>query len=340
MDPAVTVIVSTRNRAGYLGACLASLAEQRYAAPFEVVVVDNASTDDTPDVIERWVETDPRFRSVREERVGLSFGKNAGIEAARGSILLFTDDDVIVDQDWIGSYHALFAEREDLIIGGPIIPIRHDLGEWPEWLADDALDDIGRLHYRSDRPLQSREHVWGGNMAIPAKIFREIGRWNVELGLPNPDSFEDTEFQDRARAAGIAVLFAHTPIVRHRVDASKVSPRAVLSAAFARGRNAYHQERLGIHIQTERLSLTRPSAALVAFVRYGTGWIAWAAASRARLRARSFERARRDAWAAGWAIEHLRDGRQSRISGRVLLRATVLLWRFASRLAAGEGSGV
>ena len=131
----VSIIVCTRNRAGYLPTCLGSLARQHCDEPFEVIVVDNTSTDETPRVLAAWCLGDSRFRSVPEPRIGLSVAKNTGVGLARGRLLLFTDDDVIVDPGWVRSYLDFFARhREDSIIaGGPIVPVAADLGAWPPW---------------------------------------------------------------------------------------------------------------------------------------------------------------------------------------------------------------
>src|SRR5213596_676102 len=102
---AISVIMSTRNRAHYLPDALRTLAAQDCEAPFEVVVIDNASTDNTPAVLTEWCRTDSRFRTVREPCPGLSRGKNAGIRVARAPLLLFTDDDMRVEPHWIRAYH-------------------------------------------------------------------------------------------------------------------------------------------------------------------------------------------------------------------------------------------
>ncbi len=82
----VSVIISTRNRASYLPDCLRSLVAQQVQLAYEVVVVDNGSNDSTPELLAGWCNDHPEFRSIREERVGLSVGKNAGIRSARGSV--------------------------------------------------------------------------------------------------------------------------------------------------------------------------------------------------------------------------------------------------------------
>src|SRR5262245_20322592 len=98
---AVSVIVCTRDRADYLDDCLKSLSQQQCDEPFEIVVIDNGSSDNTQQVIAARQTAISRLRAYREARVGLSIAKNTGARQARGRLLLFTDDDVIVQPGWI-----------------------------------------------------------------------------------------------------------------------------------------------------------------------------------------------------------------------------------------------
>ena len=180
---AISVILSTRNRAHCLPDTLTTLAAQDCDAPFEVIVIDNASTDNTPTLIAEWCRTDPRFRTAREPRLGLSRAKNAGIRMACAPLLLFTDDDMRVEPHWVEAYHNFFVRRKDDLVlsGGPVVPIPHDLGKWPDWLDEPALADAGLLHHREERVLRKCEYVWGGNMAVP----RHSSWSRYQFGRPN-----------------------------------------------------------------------------------------------------------------------------------------------------------
>ena len=337
--PSVTVIVPTRNRSSYLGDCLASLARQRPREPFEVLVVDNGSTDDTPAVIDRWCRQDRRFRVAREPRVGLSRAKNAGISQAEGRILLFTDDDSIVEDGWIESYLGLLAEREGTLVmaGGPVVPIPHDLGAWPRWFDRPALPDLGLLDYQGERQLRRFEYVWGGNMAVPASLFAQVGPWDEAIGRRADErgTFEDAEFQDRVRAAGGDVLFCPGAVVRHRLARSAITPRRVLSTAFARGRNERAQRSL--------LGAGGPGGAETGgggtWRRLGTGlggWVWWAAVFRSRGTREALERARLAAWSSGWSLDDLRAGHEAASWSRLVARAVFAVRGLALRIASGR----
>jgi glycosyltransferase involved in cell wall biosynthesis len=342
-DIVISVIISTRNRASYLPDCLRSLAAQQSELPHEVIVVDNGSEDATPELLARWCREHPEFRSTREERAGLSRGKNAGIRMARAPLLLFTDDDVVLPPGWIHSYAEFFSRHplDSIVAGGAIIPVPEDLGAWPSWLDSRALIDVWKLDHGVERELQPPDYVFGANMAVPATVFSRLGLWKEDLGRTPGDrsTFEDTELQDRVWAAGGSVWFCPDTPIKHRVPRARSSPGPILQNAFGRGRNDFWGEvraSKGDLSAAPRIGLVRGLAAL--------GWnllaegfaVAW---FRVRPRAGSLERARRAAWRGGRSFEMLRPGRdQTRRYGRIG-RATFLARSVITRLAPQIGGG-
>ncbi len=324
----VSVIISTHNRAHYLDDALGALAAQNCDAAFEVIVIDNASIDDTNRVLEFWCRKNGRFRTAYEGRTGLSYGKNAGIRLARAPLLLFTDDDTVTDPHWIDAYVDMFARHrgERMIAGGTQIPIPHDLGLWPEWFAEPAMVNVAMLDYGEERKLTPFEYVWGANMAIPRSVFDKCGEWNETVG-PKGDSrgtFEDTEFQDRARAEGIAIWFCPGAVIRHRIARETLTPRRITAAAFARGRNQLASQ--SSHGFREFNSVPKHNAfkVLSRLAANLMQWAFWAMTLRVFRRKAIFERARHAAFASGHTLETLRTGRNSLrmyfTVGRIVLR--------------------
>jgi GT2 family glycosyltransferase len=345
-DIGISVIISTRNRSSYLADCLRSLAAQQGEVPHEVIVVDNGSEDATPELLTRWCREHPKFRWTREERAGLSRGKNAGIRMARAPLLLFTDDDVVVTPGWIRSYAEFFSRHplDTVVAGGPIIPVPEDLGAWPSWLDSSALIDVGKLDHGVERELQPPDYVFGANMAVPATVFSRLGLWNEDLGYTPEDrsTFEDTELQDRVWAAGGSAWFCPDAPIRHRVSRARASPGPILQSAFERGRNDFWKDvraSRGDLSAAPRIGLVRGLAALVRNLLAEGLTVAW---FRVRHRAVSLERARRAAWRDGRSFEMLRPGRDrtrryGRI-GRVTFLARSVLTRLAPQIGGG-GSG-
>jgi len=342
-DPAISVIMSTRSRAHYLPEVLRTLAAQQCDAPFEVIVIDNGSTDDTPDVLEQWCRKDSRFRTARETRAGLSRGKNAGIGLARASLLLFTDDDMRVDPHWLESYRGLFAGRQGvlLVAGGAIVPIPHDLKAWPNWLDEAALQDAGLLDHHEKRALGNFEYVWGGNMAVPRLVFDLWGMWDEPAGLQGEhrvtreDSqfYEDTELQDRVRRASGSTWFCPEAIVYHRVARDSVTPRSVCSNAFSRGRCDFWQHGLRASPKVELFPKRNAAAAALALGESLARWGFWLILFRLSRRKVFFEHARRAAFTAGRSLDSFRAGRRTMRLFRGVARLAFPARRLLLRLA-------
>jgi glycosyltransferase involved in cell wall biosynthesis len=217
----VSVVLSTYNRADRLPAALDALLGQAGNVAYEVIVVDNNSTDATRTVVERAAaRSDGRLRYVFEPRQGLSYGRNAGIAVARGAIIAFSDDDVRVAPDWIARLTRTFDAHPDIeYVGGRVLP--HWLATPPAWLTDAhwaplALQDYG------DQPIVSgRERavcLVGANLAFRRQVFDLVGVFTPSLGRVKDGigSTEDHDMQLRAWKAGMRGLY--DPALRAEAD--------------------------------------------------------------------------------------------------------------------------
>ena len=204
---AVTVVLCTYNRAQLLAPAVERLLGQSIDAPaYEVILVDNNSTDDTRRVVERFLDSTGRaIRYVFEPRQGLSNARNAGIAAARADVVAFTDDDVRVSDDWVQVIRRAFdAHPEVDCLGGRTLPI------WPSapprwltprhWVGPLALQDYGDEAFVVDarRPLC----LAGANFAFRKSVFSRIGLFSADF----PRS-EDTEFMLRLWRQGSWALY-------------------------------------------------------------------------------------------------------------------------------------
>ena len=340
VELAASVIVSTRNRAQYLNECLESLARQDCDLRFEILVIDNASTDDTPRVIDEWRHNDPRFRTFRETRLGLSAAKNAGARLATGRLLLFTDDDVIVAPNWIRAYVDLFAriDEKNALAGGPVIPVLNDLRPWPDWFDERGLADVGLLDHRAERPLGKYEFVWGANMAIPSSVFQKIGLWNERLGRRGDErgTFEDTEYQDRLKAAGGEVWFCPAASLKHRIEPDRIRSRQVMQTEFTRGRNQFCMETVLSHGSMEKAPRSKTSAAMAALIVALSAWLFWTLVFRLATNRRVFCRILAAAFGSGEYLERMRAGRQSSLLHRALSRGSFLFQGVILRLTSNR----
>lgn len=204
----VSVVISTYNRCSLLARALESLQHQETAdVSYEILVVDNNSTDKTRDVAQRFVDQSPGgFRYIFEPKQGLSYARNAGIAKARAGIIAFTDDDVRVSSNWVSRIKAGFAaEPRADFLGGKVLP-QWD-GTPPAWLtrthwAPLALLDYGDQPFYVDagRPIS----LIGANCAFRKSAFDQVGLFRADFQRVKNGvgSLEDHELLLRLWQAG------------------------------------------------------------------------------------------------------------------------------------------
>ncbi len=182
----LSVVMCTHNRAASLERALTSISNMNIpeGLRWEMVLVDNASTDHTADVVKKFTNAIP-IRRVLESKPGLSNARNAGVAAATGDYILWTDDDVEVDAGWIAGYATAIARFPDgAVFGGRIIPRLE--APSPKWFTDNldllagvlANRDLSEDYFR----LSEEDMPWGANYAIRAAEQR-LHLYDPELGV-------------------------------------------------------------------------------------------------------------------------------------------------------------
>lgn len=245
----LTVIICTWNRAKMLVGTLESLAASVVppGLEWEVLVVDNNSSDDTCSACRTFMEKLPgRFRYVFEGAQGKSFALNTGIENARGEILAFTDDDVTVDPNWITEIISMFQKYDCAGVAGRIVP------RWtcpqPSWIEFDgpyhhpAFGAIGRFD-KGDSPLRLNSTGFGANLAFKRAIIDKYGRYRPDL-CRRGDLLggEDTEYCRRILNGGEVLMYAPQAVVYHPVERHQAEKKYLQSFAYHYGR---HSIRIG-----------------------------------------------------------------------------------------------
>lgn len=237
MNPRASIIVATRNNARLLSDALASIVADSSRVERELIVVDNASTDETVEVALRASQAAPfAIRLVHEPTLGHSAARNAGVAAARGDILLFTDDDVIVEDGWADALVTAFDDDDVVAASGRTLAL------WPvpppEWLngphrARLALFDFGQ----DDRDLEPGEAPAGANMAFRTAVLRRFDPpFTVRLGNHGDRrfAFEETYLVDHVRRIGRLVYVADA-IVHHRIRSERMDLGWMRATYFDQG---------------------------------------------------------------------------------------------------------
>ena len=194
----VSVVVCTRNRAAQLEAALASYQRLQTMPHWELVVVDNGSTDGTPDVIDRFAaESRCPVRHVFEPRTGLALARNRGTRAARGEVIAFTDDDCYPDPEYITVLRRLFTDTPYDYAAGQVL--LHDPQDDPVSIQEhDAAYTIPLGSYIA--PGQ----MLGANVAIRRSGLIGLRGFDERLGAGTFfRSGEDTDLLRRASRSGM-----------------------------------------------------------------------------------------------------------------------------------------
>jgi glycosyltransferase involved in cell wall biosynthesis len=221
-----SVVIATYNRAADLRDTLASLAELRPRGSWEVIVVDNNSTDDTRAVVEAASTTFPApLRYVHEVEQGRSPALNAGIRLAQGDVIVTTDDDVRVDPGWLDSAADALSRLGCDYVGGRVLPIWG--GPRPAWIPERGGKQwavIALLDYGPE-PLAFGARVpLGVNMAFRRDAFDRAGLLDPNTGRKAGTLLgqEVREWCIRAHAAGLRGSYAPEMVVRHIIPASRL----------------------------------------------------------------------------------------------------------------------
>jgi len=239
-DPRISVVVCTYNRAGLLRGLLPTLCEQSAdPSDYEVIVVDNNSSDRTPDVVTGFCS---RFRNVHyvcESRRGLSHARNRGWRESRGRYVAYVDDDARVPQTWIASATKVIDAVDPAVVGGPYYPF-YDSPK-PKWFKDAyASSALGN----KARVLDAFEFLSGSNFMVRREVLERLGGFDPRLGMAGSTVGygEETELQKRMRREmpGEAIHYEPALYVRHRVSADKMTMRWMARHYFVAGRFVYH----------------------------------------------------------------------------------------------------
>jgi GT2 family glycosyltransferase len=202
---------------------------------WELIIVDNNSTDNTKEVIDNFInKSSLNVKYVVERDKGLSRARNMGIQEASGHIIAFTDDDCIVDQHWITSLSKEFYDDESIVaVGGRVV-----------------------LYNKMDRPISIRVHeerivlsstdrilkfMIGCNMAFARPVFDEIGIFDPDFGAGSRfASTEDFDFLYRVHKKGLKIIYSPDVLVYHNHGRRTDEQIKSLMHGYAVGRGAFY----------------------------------------------------------------------------------------------------
>jgi glycosyltransferase involved in cell wall biosynthesis len=247
-DPQISAIICTHNRDGYLGAAIDSLLEQDFPGEYEVIVVDNASSDRTREVVESRLPHS-RLHYVYEPVTGLSVARNTGARAANGPILAYLDDDAVASSQWLRVLHAAYQTHDQLAIaGGKVTLLWAEGTSQPPWLSENLSANLGaydlgeQVVYISSPNLTPR----GLNYSIDRSFLEKIGGFDVNLGRVGKNLLSNEELHMTELALGMGWQVAYLPdaLAAHNVAPERIQRSWFLSRGWWQGISECYREQV------------------------------------------------------------------------------------------------
>jgi glycosyltransferase involved in cell wall biosynthesis len=243
----VSAIICTHNRDRYLALAIDSLLKQDFPN-FEIIVVDNASTDRTHAVVEARL-SDPRVKYVYEAITGLSVARNTGAKAAQSEILAYLDDDAIASPHWLSSLYEAYQKNDKLAIaGGKVTLLWVDGMTAPTWLSEGLAGNLGAYDLgNSIVPItQPGLTPRGLNYSIRREFLEQIGGFDPNLGRVGKNllSNEELHMTHLALRSGWQVAYIPDALVAHHVAPERVKRRWFLDRGWWQGISECYREQI------------------------------------------------------------------------------------------------
>jgi len=228
--PFVSVVVCTYNRKNLLKSCLNSIYAQDYPkSKFEVIIIDGGSTDGTKELCKQF----PKIRFIVESKHGLAYARNKGAELARGSIVAYTDDDCIVDKQWLRNLIPGFQFSELIAgVGGPVYPLH------PEIIPKKIYVEAALGFFNRGDSIKLVKGFIMPNAAFKKEIFK-IVKFDESLGTTRRGKLilgsEDDDFCQSITNSGYKLLYTPHAKVYHQVILKRVRVPYIIKHAVDGG---------------------------------------------------------------------------------------------------------
>lgn len=247
-EPQISAIICTHNREHYLGAAIDSLLQQDFAGDYEVIVVDNASSDRTREVVESRLPH-PRLQYIYEPVTGLSVARNTGAKASSSSILAYLDDDAVASSQWLQVLHHAYQKNEKLAIAGGRVTLLWPPNQTsPPWLSDNLAGNLGLYNLGEEEVFIQQPGLTprGLNYSIRRQFLDQVGGFDVNLGRVGKNllSNEELHMTELALEKGWQVSYLPAALVAHNVAPERLHPSWFLSRSWWQGISECYREQL------------------------------------------------------------------------------------------------
>lgn len=243
-QPAVSFIICTYNRASYLDDTLTGLL--KFGATgfrYEILVVDNNSNDQTPEIVRQHRESVSEghvvIRYFKETNQGLSHARNRGIKESKADYVVFFDDDIQATPSLIPAWCSFFTDFPQALAAGGKIHVQFD-DPRPKWMSHFLLPLLGHHDLgKSKRTYPKNKYPFGGNMGFAKSVFEKIGFFDTELGRKGKElhAAEEKEVFRRLREISDSIYYLPDAFLYHRVDKSRLTKEYIRKQALGIGQS-------------------------------------------------------------------------------------------------------
>lgn len=236
-------ITCTYNRDKYIEQTLQSVCDQKYPDNnYEIIVIDNNSTDNTPSICEEFRAKYPNknFRYFKEMNQGLSFALNRGIKEAQGEFLIFVDDDeTIIPQHLERLDNHLRTYPEAVLCGTPVIPV-YEIPE-PKWMSRFTQRLIGGYFDQGKevKILEAKNYPGTGHTIIKKELYERYGNYNTELGRKGTSLIgaEDKDMFNRLKNNNIVCYYLPDIPIYHHIPPNKMTDEFFHKLTYSIGKS-------------------------------------------------------------------------------------------------------
>ena len=221
----ISVVICTYNRAALLSEAIKSLIDQSMnRSAYEIIVVDNGSTDNTKEVVKQF-DQEKNFRYIFEKKIGVSYARNIGWKTANGEIVAYLDDDAIACKKWLEFILGAFSTKPNLgAVGGRVEPIWET--DPPEWINDYLMRSLSVVDW-SQQPimLENPKYLVCTNIAIPKRILEQVSGFSGYLGRRGESLLSNEEIELVIKIKNLKYDIYYDPAisVKHFVFASRLN---------------------------------------------------------------------------------------------------------------------
>ena len=234
----ISIVIPSYGRPERLGACLAALAEQD-GGPYETIVVDDGSPQPLAPVCAQFGEW---VKPLRQANAGPAAARNAGVDAASGDFICFTDDDCLPHSGWVSSLLEAQGGDPEKLVGGRVVNALRDN------LYSETSQSISDYLYRAQPPKNGGAFFTTNNMGCSRAKFLELGKFDESFRLP---AGEDREFGERWGERIGPLIYAPDAIVQHFHE---LNLTGFWKQQTNYGRGARHLRRLNTQKRQDRVA--------------------------------------------------------------------------------------